>query len=490
MTVELITGHAGSAHISSADDGWRFAGTYGPGNYVLDTGTQLACSVVSANLCTIGAGDAIFEGRHIRVSTTTNVPIDNGAQGVNRNDIICLVYEFDTSTEVESAYLEVVKGTAGSTATDPTIPSGNILEGSEKAYMPLWRIPIEGLSIGTPVKLYGDVLVTLNGMLSKVWSASQIPNLSAAKITSGTLATARIPSLDASKITTGTLGADRIPSLDAGKITSGTFAAARIPSLDASKIGSGTLADARIPGLAASKITSGAFDAARIPNLAASKITSGTFSADRIPSLDASKIGTGILGTARGGTGNANGTVAKLTTARTIRTNLASTSTASFDGSANVTPGVTGTLQVANGGTGKTTGTCLMAYPLYVNATGTTGNVTLTFPSGITKETVKRIDIHYRDNDYTDGVATMYGASSASAITTFGNSEKATLTTTVYVSGTMWIKSRRVQYNNGQIVNSPITSGGTYAGYVGISANGVEAGSTNQIYIERVIGYC
>lgn len=47
-------------------------------------------------------------------------------------------------------------------------------------------------------------------------------------------------------------------------------------------------------------------------------------------------------------------TATKLATARTIRTNLASTSTASFDGSANVTPGVTGTLPIANGGTGMT----------------------------------------------------------------------------------------------------------------------------------------
>lgn len=45
----------------------------------------------------------------------------------------------------------------------------------------------------------------------------------------------------------------------------------------------------------------------------------------------------------------------KLATARTIRTNLGSTSTASFDGSANITPGVTGTLAVGNGGTGATT---------------------------------------------------------------------------------------------------------------------------------------
>ena len=47
----------------------------------------------------------------------------------------------------------------------------------------------------------------------------------------------------------------------------------------------------------------------------------------------------------------------RLYTARTIRTNLASTSTASFDGTANITPGVTGTLPIARGGTGATTAT-------------------------------------------------------------------------------------------------------------------------------------
>ena len=53
-------------------------------------------------------------------------------------------------------------------------------------------------------------------------------------------------------------------------------------------------------------------------------------------------------------TGNA-GSATKLATARTIQTNLGSTSSASFNGTANVTPGVTGTLPIANGGTGATT---------------------------------------------------------------------------------------------------------------------------------------
>lgn len=56
--------------------------------------------------------------------------------------------------------------------------------------------------------------------------------------------------------------------------------------------------------------------------------------------------------TATGFTGNLSGTATKLATARTIQTNLASTSYASFDGSNNITPGVTGILPMTNGGLG------------------------------------------------------------------------------------------------------------------------------------------
>ena len=52
---------------------------------------------------------------------------------------------------------------------------------------------------------------------------------------------------------------------------------------------------------------------------------------------------------------NTTGSAATLTTGRTIQTNLASTSTATFNGSANITPGVTGVLPVANGGTNTST---------------------------------------------------------------------------------------------------------------------------------------
>ena len=228
MTVELITGHAGSAHISAADAGWFNAGVVGEGKYVLDTGTQFACNVQSANLVTIGVGDALFEGRHVRVSATENVALDNGAQGVNRNDIVCIKYEYASSTSVETASLAVIKGTATSgTAVDPDIPSGSILEGATTAYMSLWRIPISGITVGTPEKLYGEILSSLDATLSRTWDVTQIPNIPASKITSGTFADARIPSLAASKITSGTFADARIPNLNASKITAGTLPIAR-----------------------------------------------------------------------------------------------------------------------------------------------------------------------------------------------------------------------------------------------------------------------
>lgn len=69
----------------------------------------------------------------------------------------------------------------------------------------------------------------------------------------------------------------------------------------------------------------------------------------------------GTLPVGNGGTGQTNldlvtvGKAKALNTARTVRTNLASTATASFDGTANIVPGVTGVLPITNGGTGSAT---------------------------------------------------------------------------------------------------------------------------------------
>lgn len=67
----------------------------------------------------------------------------------------------------------------------------------------------------------------------------------------------------------------------------------------------------------------------------------------KFPNTVTAKMFSGIL------SGNAS-TATKLEASRTIQTNLSSTTFASFDGTSNITPGVTGVLSLANGGTGQT----------------------------------------------------------------------------------------------------------------------------------------
>jgi len=100
---------------------------------------------------------------------------------------------------------------------------------------------------------------------------------------------------------------------------------------------------------------------------------------------------------------NTTGSAATLTTSRTFQTNLASTSTASFNGSANVTPGVTGTLPVANGGTGATSLGSANNIPFVGSSGNLTSSNTLKFDTtrlilsrnsdGTTAETVPSITI-------------------------------------------------------------------------------------------------
>lgn len=154
MASELITGFAGVPHVGSDDMGAFQAGILGTGSYVLQTGQQLKATVASANKVTIGTGDLVMNGRHVRMATATDLTIQNGTQGQKRNDLIVCRYS-KTSDGKETATLTVVKGTATSgTPADPSTNKTSILGGATTSDMPLYRIPITNLSVGTPVKLF------------------------------------------------------------------------------------------------------------------------------------------------------------------------------------------------------------------------------------------------------------------------------------------------------------------------------------------------
>lgn len=155
MTIELVDGKAGTAHISSEDKAIIHQAKFSKSDVVYDWGDAFKCSMSSSNRATIGTGCASIQGLDWHITAAESVTISNGSQGMKRNDVICAHYHRDSKTGVEKVELVVLKGSPNATtATDPVIPSGNILSGWVDAYMPLWRIPLDGITVGTPVRLF------------------------------------------------------------------------------------------------------------------------------------------------------------------------------------------------------------------------------------------------------------------------------------------------------------------------------------------------
>lgn len=154
MTIELVTGHAGEVHVTSAQDGRLNAAAFGDGRHVLPNQGRFAITVDSATSVTVATGDAIFDGRHVTSESPTTLAVAGGTQGMNRIDTVAIVYAMD-GNGVETATLQVFQGAETSgTAEAPALPSGSILDGDTSAAMPLWDLPLSGIVLGTPVQRF------------------------------------------------------------------------------------------------------------------------------------------------------------------------------------------------------------------------------------------------------------------------------------------------------------------------------------------------
>ena len=176
MTVELITGFAGTPHIGSDDIGAFQAGIVGPGDYALTTGNQLKATMSNANTIAVQSGDAVLNGRHVHLTGTTTATVQSGTQGQKRNDLAVLRYTKNTTTGVETCSIVVLKGTpATGTPADPAHNTGSILDGVATHDMPLYRIPLDGITVGTLVPLFNvlkpmkDVWDSLTQRVKTAW---------------------------------------------------------------------------------------------------------------------------------------------------------------------------------------------------------------------------------------------------------------------------------------------------------------------------------
>ena len=163
---ELVTGHAGKAHATAEQAAGLNAGILGLDDYVLNVHNKFEITVVSANKVTIGTGELVMQGRHVSQGTPEDLIITNGSQGMKRNDLIVCRYTKGVGL-VESAQLVVVRGTpTAGTPTDPAVNTTSPLDGGTTYDMPLYRIPLDGITIGTPVALF-NVLKPM----SDVWDS-------------------------------------------------------------------------------------------------------------------------------------------------------------------------------------------------------------------------------------------------------------------------------------------------------------------------------
>ena len=163
---ELVTGHAGKAHATAEQAAGLNAGILGLDDYVLNVHNKFEITVVSANKVTIGTGELVMQGRHVSQGTPEDLIVTNGSQGQKRNDLIVCRYA-KGSQSVESAKLVVVRGTPTTgTPTDPAVNTTSPLDGGTTYDMPLYRIPLDGITIGTPVALF-NVLKPM----SDVWDS-------------------------------------------------------------------------------------------------------------------------------------------------------------------------------------------------------------------------------------------------------------------------------------------------------------------------------
>lgn len=169
----LITGYHGTPHVTAENDRGIYSGIVGAGRFVLPTGNRFRAEHVGNNVIRVYDGKLIDNGAAagIPAGEYVDLLIPNAGQGMKRNDLIVFQYEKDAATLVETGSFVLLLGeeTSG-TPADPALQQEDLLSGvADFDQMPLWRLTINGVTIGSPVQMFAvsnclsDASVPLSG---------------------------------------------------------------------------------------------------------------------------------------------------------------------------------------------------------------------------------------------------------------------------------------------------------------------------------------
>lgn len=148
MAFEIVDGMTGTKHISSDDLAALNIATVGKADCVLEYGSSFELTMALANSATLGTGVGMVGGKRFWNQAATILPIQSGTQGQRRNDLVVARYA-KTSAGIESIDPVVIKGTP--VAGEPADPETTAND------LKLWRIPLDGINAGEPVRLFEPV---------------------------------------------------------------------------------------------------------------------------------------------------------------------------------------------------------------------------------------------------------------------------------------------------------------------------------------------
>ncbi|MFR1844667.1 MAG: hypothetical protein ACLTLQ_19250 [[Clostridium] scindens] len=178
MAMELVTGYAGKAHVTSYQGAAIQAGIVGVDNGVLSyVGQGMKAVATSANNIRIYDGVALIGGKAVVIDRDTyqDVAIANGTVGKYRNDIIYIKYTKDAFTGAESVTFDVKQGAAGNSGIDPALTTNNLYStGTLTSEIPFKRVRLNGLAIESVENMHDNVpsLSELNRKLPELVVAS------------------------------------------------------------------------------------------------------------------------------------------------------------------------------------------------------------------------------------------------------------------------------------------------------------------------------
>lgn len=178
MGANIITGYTGTRHITPAMDAAVYRSTFGADSYILSDGNQLSASMPDINSFTVLDGLVSMQGHQVQITQET-LSVDTCANGYSRIDLVCLRFEHDNNTAIDSTSLVVIKGTEVQDPNTPSVPAYNtgvIDAGASVVDFPLYQINLSGSTI-TFSQLAEVIEGTIDGLTTLVLSVPAFSSL-------------------------------------------------------------------------------------------------------------------------------------------------------------------------------------------------------------------------------------------------------------------------------------------------------------------------